>query len=946
MQYLKSCSVVVTLCLLVACASVTGGSGGSVIVSETDPRAFRYLQLDNGLKVLLVSDPGADKAGASLDVHVGSRQDPKDYQGLAHFLEHMLFLGTEKYPNAGDYQAFISANGGQHNAFTSFEHTNYFFDISAGALEPALDQFAQFFIAPLFNAEYVQREVNAVNSEYLSRLRDDPRRELAVVKSQINPQHPFSKFSVGNLETLQAEREAELRAQLVEFYQRYYSANIMALTVVGRESLDDLQDMVASRFGEIANRGTRLEPISTEIFSADSLPRWVNIDPIQQQRSLSIQFAVPDATSHWRSKPLAYIGNLLGHEGHGSLLSELKSRGWAEGLSAGQSLDFQGQAMFGVDIQLTEQGVAQVDDVVALLFEAIELIRREGVEQWRFDEQSQLAAQQFRFRTQRGLTQELIHMSSALQKYPPAEVLRGDYRMDVYQPELLLTYLSLMTIDRAFMTLTAPGLKVDQHIARYNVDYGLRPVSAELRRRWQSADEHGLALPAANGFIASDFSLVAAENDDGKPRRLDSVDGVELWLHTDDRFEVPKARSYILLASPSAVDGAYNRAKTELWLSMVKDQLNELTYTAQLAGLSYSLRSNWRGIEISLGGYNQTQAKLLREVLTVLRAPEWDEERFSRLQNQAIRELENHNKKAPYQQLYAELPRLLQRAEPGVEDSIEALRQVVLSDLSSHVAKVVGDFRYQILVDGNVNEADAQGLTAIAVAALAPAKSASLADQEIVKLTPRQRRFPLQAEHDDAAALLYIQAPKQGKLDRVALGLAGQIMSADFYHQLRTEKQLGYIVNAGVYPIRDVGGLVFIVQSPVLDAAGLQREISGYLENWLAQGVSEDSFAMHKASLLAKLAEQPENLWDAADRHWRDLLEGYDRFDSREQLSAALESLDLATWQSRVNETLEPSQRRGVFVYHTGRWPEAQPTGVLVRSHGEFKATLPVYRFQ
>ncbi|MGB1907637.1 MAG: insulinase family protein, partial [Spongiibacter sp.] len=118
MQYLKSCSVVLTLCLLVACASVTGGSGGSVIVSETDPRAFRYLQLDNGLKVLLVSDPGADKAGASLDVHVGSRQDPKNYQGLAHFLEHMLFLGTEKYPNAGDYQAFISANGGQHNAFT------------------------------------------------------------------------------------------------------------------------------------------------------------------------------------------------------------------------------------------------------------------------------------------------------------------------------------------------------------------------------------------------------------------------------------------------------------------------------------------------------------------------------------------------------------------------------------------------------------------------------------------------------------------------------------------------------------------------------------------------------------------------------------------------------------------------------------------------------------
>src|SRR5690606_1694494 len=147
-------------------------------------------------------DPEADKAAASRDVEVGSRQDPAERPGLAHFLEHMLFLGTERYPTAGDYQQYISAHGGSHNAYTAFEHTNYFFDIDAAHLEPALDRFSQFFVAPLFTAEYVQREKNAVHSEYMANIRDDARRGFDVLRSVINPAHPFSKFSVGTLDTL------------------------------------------------------------------------------------------------------------------------------------------------------------------------------------------------------------------------------------------------------------------------------------------------------------------------------------------------------------------------------------------------------------------------------------------------------------------------------------------------------------------------------------------------------------------------------------------------------------------------------------------------------------------------------------------------------------------------------------------------------------------------
>lgn len=116
------------------------------IVSPFDSRDYRVLTLENGLNVLLVSDPEADKAAASMNVRVGSAQDPDDLQGLAHFLEHMLFLGTEPYPESDGYQRYISNNAGSHNAFTAQQDTNYFFDIEPSALPGALDRFSEFFL--------------------------------------------------------------------------------------------------------------------------------------------------------------------------------------------------------------------------------------------------------------------------------------------------------------------------------------------------------------------------------------------------------------------------------------------------------------------------------------------------------------------------------------------------------------------------------------------------------------------------------------------------------------------------------------------------------------------------------------------------------------------------------------------------------------------------------
>ncbi|MCP4297929.1 MAG: peptidase M16, partial [Proteobacteria bacterium] len=139
---------------------VSLSKGMPLIKSPNDNRNYRTINLKNGLEILLISDPETDNAAAALDVKVGHFSDPVNRQGLAHFLEHMLFLGTLKFPEAGEYAQFLSANGGYSNAYTSQEDTNYFFSVNKNHLEGALDRFSQFFIAPTFDIQFVEREIN------------------------------------------------------------------------------------------------------------------------------------------------------------------------------------------------------------------------------------------------------------------------------------------------------------------------------------------------------------------------------------------------------------------------------------------------------------------------------------------------------------------------------------------------------------------------------------------------------------------------------------------------------------------------------------------------------------------------------------------------------------------------------------------------------------------
>ncbi|MDB6060392.1 MAG: hypothetical protein JWM78_495 [Verrucomicrobiaceae bacterium] len=923
----------------------------TIATSDDDHRSYRYLELPNQLRVLLISAPHTDKAAAALDVNVGSRQDPAQRQGLAHFLEHMLFLGTQKYPNPDEYQDFIAAHGGSHNAFTAFEHTNYFFDIDSAYLEPTLDRFSQFFVAPSFSNEYVEREKHAVDSEYQANIQDDAHRQLDVLRETVNPDHPFAKFSVGSLDTLADRPERSVRDDLLQFYQQNYSANIMTLVVVGREPLDQLQQMVSARFSAVPNRNRDIQPITAPLYTDKQLPQFVQVQPMQQQRTLSFAWPLPDQRADYRGKSLEYIGNILGHEGNGSLLSTLKKRGWAQALSAGQGLDYQGGAQFNLGIDLTEDGNKHIDDIVQLVYQAIQRIRDNGIEDWLYREQQIVSAQRFRFRETPEPITEVSHLAGNLHEYPAADVIRGDYLMDEFEPKQIAALLEQLTPTHMVLTYSAPEAKVDKRSTYYSTPYSVQTLSSQRIAQWQNvAATSEIRLPEPNVFIADNLSLKPLQGDAKKPALLQDDNGLHLWFLQDPVFRLPKATVTIEVRSPKAGDNAVDAVKSELLVRLLRENLNEFSYPASLAGLGYDISRTGRGVLLRVNGFDQKQSVLLQRMLHALHQPQFSADLFARVQKEYRRELQDNIKRPPYELLLADLPNVLIRNRWPDDELLRYVDKTTLAQVQSFAPELFAQIDIDMLVYGNAAETDARQLGAVvSQQLLTSAQKTTIPRVEILHAPTHDIRRTITAPHSDAGLMWYRQAADNAKSTRAALGVSAQIIGADFYAKLRTEQQLGYIVMASAYPIRDVPGLIFLVQSPNTGPAVLADAYRKFLQQWSQRSEEElrPLFERHRAALAQRLAQEPKNLGEASDRLWQDLSSGYRAFDSRDQIVTAVNALTFEQWLALFRRDVLGNDGHTIWLSSNGRFSKnALTTGAAIDDLKRFKATQQFYEFQ
>ncbi len=909
-----------TVCFLPALLLLVGCSGPAISPSEVvevditkspnDERNYRYRELDNGLKVLLISDAKADKSAAALSVYRGSFDDPEDRPGLAHFLEHMLFIGTEKYPEPDAYFKFVQAYGGSSNAYTAADHTNYFFDIQPEVFREGLDRFAQFFISPLFTREYVDREKNAVNSEYQLQIKQDNWRSFAVQKVAVNPEHPFSRFNIGTLETL----SGDVHSALLQFFEENYSANQMSLAVLSPESLDELESYVLPMFSEIENRD--LQPVVRKgrVFARDGLPATLRHDNIKEEYQVSYSFPIPATLPHYHKKPVQYVANLVGHEGEGSLHKLLTDKGWISFLAAGDSKIDDGTSAMVVTIQLTKQGIEHIPEISGYLFEYLTLLQSSKVEQWLYEEQARVAELGFRFSEKTPAINTVQSLAPYLEHYPVEDVLVAPYLMEEFDAALIRSYINRLNRDNVLVTVSRPGYEGSQTEKWFGVSYDLLPGEVNLAKVQSDA----LHLPERNPFLPESLELL--EDDPAIPELVVQKEGLEVYLDTDLEFRVPRAVTHLSLRTENGFADIQDRASAYLYTMLVQDDLNALTYPAYLAGLNYELVGPPKGFRVSVGGYEDKQLVLLEEVMKRLVSLDIDPARFDVLKQELVRDLLNSKRERPYLQSYQRVQDELLSTSWTADEMLAPVNAMTREGLMQWRDELLDRVSVQALIIGNVNSADATALEALL------RKHLSLGDVDIaeteVATVQGANSIPLDIDHDDAAMVLYVQAEGESLEERATMALLQHLVAPGYFATLRTDQQLGYVVAAANTTLRDVGGISFIVQSPVAGPDILRDRTLDYMaaEEQRLGEMTEEEFGANKGGLIAKLTQRDKGLGQRAKRYWSDLDREITTFDAREQLAKAVSGLsleDILAYVERVNEKLG---NQYMMVFSEGRF--------------------------
>jgi insulysin len=320
-------------------------------------------------------------------VGVGTFQDDDDTNGLAHFFEHMLFLGSKSFPSPSSFDNHLTNFFGTTNAFTQEETTIFYFDVGEKGFDTALHMFSRIFAEPLLDFSLMKKEIQAVNSENDKNLNNDNWRRHQLIKSLANPRHPYSKFGTGNKETLGSIEGKILHSKIERFYKKYYVPANMKLVLQGNVEMDLLQKMATKYFSDIRLDTQQDDPIIQyghintfeKAFYRENLGKAIWYQKLSSSISLDFIFVIEEIISKYKTKPYEYITYILNYSAERSFVSYLKQNKWVTKMNSGILQTFTSFSEFTISLILTENGLKNVDKIVEHVYGYLAMIRNQGV---------------------------------------------------------------------------------------------------------------------------------------------------------------------------------------------------------------------------------------------------------------------------------------------------------------------------------------------------------------------------------------------------------------------------------------------------------------------------------------------------------------------------------------------------------------------------------------
>ncbi len=797
-------------------------------------------RLANGVQVAVLSQPSSIQAALSVRVAVGSHDEPAEHPGLAHFLEHLLFLDCAEFAADQRLMPFVQACGGQLNASTQARHTDYFCEVPAALLPAALARMCAMLAQPLLTvaAQLAEREV--LHAEFLARAQDADTLVAAALGQALADGHVFAAFQAGSRDTLAVEQYAFQQA-LYEFHRQHYQGANVALVLVGPQPVAELQALAQQCASQLAC-GTPLPALAPSAL----LPlrrQQLKLQLPSGVPTLHLTFALGLApTDHAGDLPQAldFIQTWLLAESSGGLLAQLRSAQLCSDLSARLLYQHGDQALW----LLSFAGVADDDAVQAELAAALcswlaffarhapwnELAERYQLIQTCRPPRSPLAlAREWQAALALGVTSGQGLSGPAMQLLP-----RLLQQLQVPQRCISL-----------FASQAQQPMWPGQHGFALRLCEGTLPIAISRYWAWQ--------LPARNPLLGD--ALVTL------PRL--AIRAELDWLDT------PALAS----ASDQAVLHGLCRFAPQLppaqLLAVARVAWRELTANAEQVGFSLQLSAQRGALQLLLQGPSRLLAPLLGQLLACLLAPAVE------VWPQALQLAKHADDLAqmPLRRLLGCLPELFETSMQSVaaDSTSELQRGYRLTDVLAQISGVAVSEQARITALFN-------GITPLAL-------------NPRFELPTVGRRYWLvkPVATTEVCVLLFCSLPSRSACAEAGWRLLAHYYQSPFFQRLRSELQLGYGVFCGLRQVQGRHGILFAVQSPHAS----QAQILGHIRSFIADQTPRlAALTAAELTAAAQTVAEPLNvarmsLVERAELYWQQHLAGH----TTEHANAVLQAL-------------------------------------------------------
>ena len=916
--------------------------------SESDKFEYRALQLDNGLMVYLVRDPECQKGAASVAVHVGTYRDPKDHQGLAHFLEHMLFCGSEKYPGEGEYMTFLGQNGGYSNAYTTNFYTNYFHEVKDDQIPKAMDMLAQFFIAPLLRDDSVFKEINAVNSEAEKNYNNQYRRMDDIHRLLCDQNSVKSKYSTGNLDTLgdlrghiplqSDKKEGEtgtegpsdpavikrkdlLVHELKELHKKYYSANQMTLALYSKMTLDDQEKLITTLFTPVQNKNIEYEGFKDSLFPfpKNTTGKFLKVVPVSKGSTLMVVFYLKECSRSLVTKSHNYIEYLLNNKSDRSLINLLSEEDLAVELKSYLERYEDYYSELTIEVQLTSNGAKKENlrKVISAIGSYLNLMRETGAEEWVYEEMKTLNKIDFKYKDSADGVSTVVDLCSThIELNDPENVLSNQFEYSSFDKGEIEGIMAQLTLDHAnVLFCSTEELKETDKYSKdpiYQTVYHAEPIRDEVRKAFEQGDTawstHKLSMPEKNNLIPTEFALKQNEKPEDTPVRVKEDEITSVWHWQDTKYLLPKVEFSldILLKQETIATTARKRLLLSLWTSLLEDFNRSMNYIASVAKINSELEPKVHGLTLNISCYDQSLKPYLVQFLDSLVSFQNSEikiSKFESIKEKKERELVRCRDKMPYQHISASSLTYMRTNMYTNEELLVEIEKITYEDLTSFSKQVFAEARFEILIEGNITKEESVRISEEIVRRFItengskPLSPSDTVTTRVLKLQPKEVKFVEMVNHielEKNVGFLRLYQIENGDSTAGILKFLGTWLGDEYFEELRTQQQLGYAVGAYQRKINfTVNYFSFLIQSDVKSSHYCVERTLLFIAQYYQKlkDMSPENFEQIRAGTIAGLREPIKTLGELAANHSEEIRHRQYKFDRNEWVATKVEKI-------------------------------------------------------